>query len=257
MNPREYEIMFAREDAYWWYRGMRRVALAFAPGLFAKAKGSWLLDAGCGTGRNLAELEASGAQAAGVDVSLRALSLARRRGARRLVCASVESLPFRAAAFAGALSRDVLCNVPHEEAAAREIARVLDAEATLLISSPAFRALAGAHDRAVGCLRRHAVPELERLVNGAGLRVLRTTYANFFLSGPIALTRMLTRALSRNRPAEEIPSEFGLSPKPFEESFFLLLSLEAKIVTRARLPFGTTAFVLAEKPAQGTSVAAK
>ena len=26
MNPREYEIMFAREDAYWWYRGMRRIA---------------------------------------------------------------------------------------------------------------------------------------------------------------------------------------------------------------------------------------
>jgi SAM-dependent methyltransferase len=257
MNPREYEIMFAREDAYWWYRGMRRVTRAFAPGLFAQAPGSRLLDAGCGTGRNLQELEAAGARAVGVDVSLRALALARGRGRSPLVCATVEALPFRAGAFAGALSRDVLYMVPREEAAARELARVVEAGGILVISSPAFRALAGAHDRAVGGLRRHTAPELERLVEGAGLRVVRSTYANVFLSAPIALARMLTRALSRNRPAEEVPSEFGLSPKPFEEFFFFLLSLEARIVARARLPFGTTAFVLAEKPAQGTSVAAK
>ena len=33
MNPREYEVMFAREDAYWWYRGMRSITRAFAPDL--------------------------------------------------------------------------------------------------------------------------------------------------------------------------------------------------------------------------------
>ena len=104
MNPREYEIMFAREDAYWWYRGMRLVTRAFAPAVFARAPGANALDAGCGTGRNLVDL-AAGGPAVGVDVSLRALGFARRRAAAPLVCASLEALPFHAGAFAAALSR--------------------------------------------------------------------------------------------------------------------------------------------------------
>ena len=257
MNPREYEIMFAREDAYWWYRGMRRVTRAFAPGLFTAAAGSRLLDAGCGTGRNLQELAAAGGHAVGVDISLRALGLARRRGRIPLVCGSIEALPFRTGAFAGALSRDVLYMVPREEAAARELARVLESGGTLVLSSPAFRALSGAHDRAVGGLRRHTAGGLERLVKDVGLAVVRTTYANFFLAGPIWILRKVTQAMAHGRPREEVSSEFGLAPGPFEEIFFFLLSLEARVVRRGRLPFGATVLVLAAKTVQGTRVAAK
>ncbi len=257
MNPREYEIMFAREDAYWWYRGMRCVTRAFAPGLFAAPAGSRLLDAGCGTGRNLQELEAAGGLAVGVDVSLRALGLARRRGRTRLVCGSIEALPFRGGAFLGALSRDVLYMVPRQEAALREIARALEEGGTLAISSPAFVALAGAHDVAVSALRRYTAKGLEKLLKDAGLSVIRTSYANLFLAGPIWILRKVTRAKARGRPSTEVASEFPLSPKPFEEIFFFLLSFEARLVARVRLPFGSTVFVLAEKPVQGTSVAAK
>lgn len=257
MNPREYEIMFALEDAYWWYRGMRRVTRAFAPGLFAATAGSWLLDAGCGTGRNLQDLAAAGGRAVGVDISLRALGLARRRGRTPLVCGSIEALPFRSGAFAGVLSRDVLCIVPREEAAARELARVLELGGALVLSSPAFRMLSGAHDRAVGGLRRHTAPELKRRLEEAGLEVRRTTYANFFLAVPIWFLRKVTGAMARGRPREDARSDFGIAPSSFKEIFFYLLSLEARVVARGRLPFGVTVLVLAEKPAQGTSVAAK
>jgi len=249
--------MFAREDAYWWYRGMRRVTRAFAPSLFTAAAGSRLLDAGCGTGRNLQDLGAGGVRAVGVDVSLRALALARRRGRIPLVCGMIEALPFRTGAFAGALSRDVLYMVPDDQAAAREIARVLAPGGALALSAPAFDALAGAHDVAVGALRRYTAPGLKRRLEEAGFEIRRTTYANFFLAVPIWFLRKVTGAMARGRPSTEVTSEFPLSPKPFEEFFFFLLSLEARLVTRVRLPFGATAFVLAEKPVQGTRVAAK
>jgi SAM-dependent methyltransferase len=256
MNSREYEIMFRREDAYWWYRGMRTVTRAFAPWLFARPPGARALDAGCGTGRNLADLAATG-PAVGVDVSFRALGFARRRKAAPLVCASVEALPFRPATFSAALSRDVLYMVPDELRAAREIARVLAPAGRLALSSPAFDALAGAHDVAVGGLRRYTAPGLKKLLEEAGLAVQRTSYANFFLAGPIWFLRKVTGAMALGRPREEASSDFDLAPRPFAEIFFFLLSLEARIVEKARLPFGVTVFVLAEKPGQGTSTAGK
>lgn len=260
MNRREYEIMFRREDAYWWYRGMRAVTRAFAPALFARAVGARALDAGCGTGRNLEDL-AAGGPAVGVDVSLRALGFARRRKAAPLVCASVDALPFPAGSFAVALSRDVFCLVPDEPRAAREIARVLEPGGTLALSVPAFDALAGAHDRAVGGLRRYTAPGLKKLMEGAGLVVRRTSYANFFLAVPIWFLRKVTGAMARGRPREDARSDFGLAPGPLSGIFSSLLSLEARIVARGRLPFGVTALVLAEKPGQGagagTTAAAK
>ncbi len=257
MNDREYEIMFRREDAYWWYRGMRAVTRAFAPRVFTR-EGGRALDAGCGTGRNLEDL-ASGGPAVGVDVSLRALSFARRRGAAPLVCASVEALPFLRGAFAAVLSRDVLYMVPHDARAAREMARVLAPGGTLALSSPAFDTFAGAHDVAVGGLRRYTAPGLKRLLEKAGLAVRRTSYANFFLATPIWFLRKVTGAMARGRPREEVRSDFGLAPKPLEEILFLLLRLEASLIVRTRLPVGVSALAVAEKPAQseGTSEAAK
>ncbi|MDL2716205.1 MAG: class I SAM-dependent methyltransferase [Acidobacteriota bacterium] len=257
MNPREYEIMFACEDAYWWYRGMRRVTRAFAPAVFARAAGARALDAGCGTGRNLVDLTAEG-PAVGVDVSLRALGFARRRAAAPLVCASIEALPFPAGTFEAALSRDVFYMVPDDGRAARELARVLAPRGALALSVPAFDAFAGAHDVAVGALRRYTEKSLKNLLQNAGLAVARTSYANFFLSGPIWILRKVTGAKARGRAREEASSDFSLAPKPLEDFFFFILFLEAKLIAaHVRLPFGVTAFVLAEKPAQGTSVAAK
>jgi len=258
MNSREYEIMFRREDSYWWYRGMRAIARTLSPRTFARPAGARALDAGCGTGRNLVDL-AAGGPAVGVDLSLRALGFARRRGAAPLVCASVEALPFRASTFRAALSRDVLYMVPDDARAAREIARVLGPGGEILVSSPAFESLRGAHDAAVGTLRRY---------RRAGLVAGRSTYANFFLALPIYFLRRWSRARTADRPREEASSDFSLAPSSFEGILSFFLSFESALVERGvRLPFGVTAFVLASKPAQraaagavgaaGTSVAGK
>jgi hypothetical protein len=105
----------------------------------------------------------------------------------------------------------------------------------------------------VGGLRRHTAPGLAALLHEAGLRVARTTYANFFLAPAIWVVRVLTGVASRRRPAGDVASEFGLSPSPFEEIFFFFLALEARIVAHTRLPFGVSVFVAASKPGQGTS----
>ena len=232
MNDREYEIMFRREDAYWWYRGMRAVTRAFAPGVFARAAGARALDAGCGTGRNLVDL-AAGGPAVGVDLSLRALGFARRRGAAPLVCASVEALPFRTASLrGGAFARRPLHGAGRRARRARDRARPRAGRGVSRSRrrrSTRSRARTTSRSAPSGATRRAAS---RSSLKDAGLAVVRTTYANFFLAGPIWILRKVTGAKARGRPREEVRSDFGLAPKPLEEIFFFLLSIEARILAR-------------------------
>ena len=57
MNPAEYEAMYRLEDRLWWYTGMRRITAAALGGRLTGGAGRLrILDAGCGTGGNLAWL---------------------------------------------------------------------------------------------------------------------------------------------------------------------------------------------------------
>ena len=72
MEEEAYSEMYVQEDVHWWFRGRRDViwALLHRAQLPAKVR---LLDAGCGTGRNLVEFGSLGS-AAGVDPSADAVA---------------------------------------------------------------------------------------------------------------------------------------------------------------------------------------
>ena len=72
-----YELdTLAVEDRYWWYRGRRRIVLDIVRSLSLPSE-PHILDAGCGSGRNLVELARVG-RVVGLEPSG-----ARRRGGAR------------------------------------------------------------------------------------------------------------------------------------------------------------------------------
>ncbi|MFI5182065.1 MAG: class I SAM-dependent methyltransferase [Thermoanaerobaculia bacterium] len=249
MNPAEYETMFRVEERYWWYRGMRRIARRIAPALFTLSPGARLLDVGCGTGANLADMApSSGAvRGVGLDLSFEALRLCRRRGLTRLVLGTAERLPFRSGAFRGVSCRDVLVSVPDDARALREIARVCAPGSTVFLTAAALRAFAGEQDVATHVLRRYSAPELGRLAESSGLAVNRAGYANFFLSPGIFVVRRLRAALLPGRDPSAVRSEFHLAPAPLNGLLEAVLGLEARLLARWRFPFGVTALLRASK----------
>lgn len=242
MNPEEYRVMAELEGVQWWYAGMRRIARALlTPLLPAPAAGRRILDAGCGTGWNLQELSVFG-DTYGVDLSPLAVITTRRRGGR-VTQGNLLGLPYASSSFDVVTSFDVLYHawVVDDAQAVRELARVLKPGGLMLVKVPALRILWGAHDEAVHSRHRYTRSELEQLLEGAGLQLVRSTYANSLLFPVLLTRRFLDRALNRHG------SDVSLLPPLLEKLFGGLLSIEASLLGAMNLPIGASVFAVARK----------
>ena len=246
MKPAEYRRMYEAEESQWWYSGQRKVALALLePALRSAAPGRRtlrLLDAGCGTGYNLARLAGYG-RATGIDLAPEAIAFCRERGVRA-ARASLLALPFSDAAFDVVTSFDVIYHdwVKDDRAAVAEMARVLRTGGWLLVRVPALETLRGAHDVCVQSRHRYTRGELVSLLTGCGLRVERATYCNSLLFPLLLARRTLDRLTGR------VGSDVGFLPAPLEWAFARALGAEAVLVRSGlSFPIGASVFVLARR----------
>jgi SAM-dependent methyltransferase len=251
VNVEEYARMYEAEETQWWYAGMRAISLSILGTEWpdGNAEARWILDAGCGTGNNLAHLRRFG-RTVGVDLSADALRLCRSRGVAA-ARGNLLALPFADGSFDAVTSFDVIYHrwVADDRVAVREIARVLRPGGLLLLRVPALKMLWGAHDEAVLSRHRYTRGEVRRLLEGEGLDIVRLTYANSLLFPVIAVRRTLDRLTGRHG------SDVGFLPPPLEWTFRNLLGLESRLVRRLSLPIGASVFALARKP--GASTAAR
>ena len=82
-----------------------------------------ILDAGCGTGRNLVEFGGLG-EAHGIDFSAEAVRFCHRRGLPGVQQAAIEELPFPDAHFDVVLATDVIEHLDDDRVALAELRRV-------------------------------------------------------------------------------------------------------------------------------------
>jgi SAM-dependent methyltransferase len=247
VKPAEYRRMFEAEEAQWWYVGQRAIAGALlspvAASLETAGRASRILDAGCGTGGNLLHLERLG-RAVGIDLAPEAADRWPTRGVRA-ARASLLALPFPDHVFDLVTCFDVIYHqwVPEDGAAVEEMARVLRPEGWLLVRVPALEILRGAHDDAVATRHRYTRRGLVALLESRGLTVVRSTYANSFLSPLLLARRILDRVLGREG------SDVAFLPGPLERLFKRLLVAEAALVRRGiSLPAGASVLALARRP---------
>ena len=242
MDAGEYRKLAAVEDAMWYFRALHahvgRELSAHLP-----AGPGRILDAGCGTGgliRRLTPLRPEWTWI-GVDVSPLACELARERGAGDVTEASVTALPFRAGEFAAVVSADVLYHLDDDEAALREMTRVLRPGGIMVINVPAHRWLWSYHDVAVDGRRRYTRPELAGKLALAGLTTLRLTHWNSVLLPLIAARRKLL-------PPPVGGSDVKLSPPWLESGFSTVLAGESAWIQRVgSLPMGSSILAVARR----------
>jgi SAM-dependent methyltransferase len=228
---RDYELQtHGAEDRHWWYRGRRKVLDGILAGLGLPANAR-ILDAGCGSGRNMVELAHFGT-VTGVELSQTSVALARARDVGEVIAGSALEMPFADDSFDLAVTLDVIEHLEDDLAALRELRR----GGALLVTVPAYQWLWSGHDEINHHHRRYTRRSLQRVAQQAGWMQLRTTYFNSLLLPVAIMLRVLERV---NTKTTESSLDLWVPPAPANWLLERPLTLEAAVIARgARIPAG-------------------
>ena len=238
---RDYELQTHRaEDRHWWYRGRRSVLEGVIAGLGLPA-GARILDAGCGSGRNMVELARFGA-VTGVELSGTSVTLARERAVGEVIEGSVLEMPFETDSFDLAVSLDVIEHLDQHLEALRELRRVVAPGGALLVTVPAYGWLWSGHDEINHHFRRYTRRSLQRVAQQAGWQQVRTTYFNSLLLPVAIMLRVLDRVSTKTT---ESSLDLWVPPEPVNRLLERPMDLEAEMVKRGgRIPAGLSLLAL-------------
>lgn len=242
MQADEYEKMFRVEDTHWWFVGKRRLVRVLLDSLPPKPDRK-ILDVGCGTGGMFPLLRDYGCLS-GIDDSELAVGFSARRRLANLALAALPHLPFADASFDVVSAFDVLYHrrVEDDQAALREIARVLKPHGHLVITDSALEFLRSAHDEVYQAARRYTTGEMREKLLAAGFAVKRLSYAGFFIFPVAALWRLSRRGVSVKKSSDLRPTA-----QWFNVVMGAVYRIEAGLFSKMDLPVGTSIIALAEK----------
>jgi len=197
--------------------------------------GASILDAGCGSGRNMLDLAARGT-VTGVELSSVSIDLARARNVGEVVEGSVLDMPFDDGHFDFATCLDVIEHLEDDLAAMGELRRVVARGGTLLVTVPAYPWLWSGHDEINHHFRRYTLRSLRVVAERAGWELRRSTYFNFTLLPVAALLRLMDRF---SRKTTESSLDLWVPPAPANWLLERPLTIEAALIARGgRIPAG-------------------
>lgn len=247
MQAQDFELLYQLEEKYWWFAAMRQITDIIAARELTQ-QGLRILDAGCGTGFNLAYYAAGNAREVyGLDLAETALRHVRQRGFRRIAQASITDIPFASQSFDLVFSFEVVTQTPQamHNTELREMYRVLKPGGHLFIRVPAFMWLWSSHDDELEVRYRYRRDELAKELAATGFVVEWSSYANGFLF-PIILVRRFLKHLGIGGGTDVKPLPRGLGW--LDGIFRSVLASEASwFKSGHRLPFGLSLICYARK----------
>ena len=243
-----YPDYYEFENNNWWFVSRRRILRAFLRKYLPQAEHRTILDAGCGTGINLALLSEFG-EVLGVDCSEEAIRFCHLRSESNVRSAELERLPFDDRTFDLVTALDVLEHIPGDERAVSEIARVCKPGGCLLVTVPVFPFLWGEHDEINQHVRRYKPRELLTLLESNRFEIVHRSFMNTWLLPLAFIWRVWRRMRSWfTRQENHQARADNMHHHPWINRILTAAySSERPFVTGPGLPVGLSLIVLARK----------
>ncbi len=241
MEKQLYTEMYHKEKDNWWFKG-KRLAIHALISKYIPQHTS-VLDIGCGTGIILKEFQSKGKDVYGTDISNEAIQFAQKRGLTNIFNIDFSKEPIPQKYFDLILCLDVLEHIENDKAALLNITKNMQADSHLLLTVPAFPLLWGADDIVLHHKRRYTKKQLTELFNACGLRIIKSSYSNFFIFPLVFALRWLDKLRPNHRPESTIK----MAPKFINEIALLFYKFEAWFLKRFNFPFGSSIICLAKK----------
>ena len=235
--------MAEQEQSHWWFTGRRQIIAALIDREVHLPQGARILEAGCGTGGNLAMLGRLGKLEA-FEFDPEARRLAERQG----FPISFGALPHQIAEPDNAYDLvglfDVLEHIEDDIGSLRSLGDKLRSDGTLLITVPAMPWLWSSHDETHHHFRRYTKNSLTRAIEAAGLEPIKVGYFNTVLF-PLAIAqRYLNKWTKAAAPTD-------LMPAPLVNKVLgSLFQLERFWAGRVQMPFGLSVFAVVKSAKQ-------
>jgi len=234
MEANVFREMAAVQGNHWWFVARGRI-LATVINRLSLSPESKILEIGCGTGGNLAMLSRFG-QLSAMEYDEHAREIAEALDICKIEAGGLpEPVPFDNGQFDLVCLLDVLEHIENDDDALVRIGQLLGPTGRLLITVPAYSWLWSAHDEAHHHHRRYTAQLLRDKAQQANLVVDKLCYFNTFLFPLIALVRLIGKVSKKTGGSD------AAIPSPLINYLLkAIFSLERYVITRVRLPFGTS-----------------
>lgn len=202
MDRQVYERMDANEAGHWWFVGRRRIIETAIQRLIPLPENADILEAGCGTGGNLALLSRFGAlDAFEYDPIAREIS-AKKSGLVVSAGALPDDIPFDQKCYDMVGLFDVLEHIEDDQATLTQLAARLKPNGRVLLTVPAMPWLWSRHDERHHHFRRYTRKSIQEAADKAGILVEKSFYFNTLLL-PLAIGSRALKAVTNSASADD------------------------------------------------------
>jgi len=242
MQSNEYEAMYRSENDMWWYKGLRNVL----KNTLKKQKNLVIIDAGCGTGKNMEFLAQAGHKVYGFDISEQAIDFCRLRGLQNVILGDITTANYPESFADVILSIDVL-GILYEkdiDAFMHKAHEALKKGGKLLIHVAALQMLFSQHDIVCNIKRRYTKKTMKQMLKQYPFfEIKKLSYRMFFLFPIIAAVKLWKKRKKGKNPK----SDQGVPPRFINFLLTQIQYLENFFLRYINLPIGSSLYAVLEK----------
>lgn len=248
MQAEYYQEYYTLERTNWWFLARKQILRDQIARLFPGATKLRILNVGAALGASTIMLQEFG-EVESIEYNKDCCDFVNQSLGLNFIQGSITELPFKDNEFDLVCAFDVVEHVQEDRLAISELHRVCKRGGYTFTSVPTFKFLWSEHDVINEHVRRYTMKTYLPLFDPAVAKIYFKSYFNFFLFPPIALFRVVSSLLKRNKKKSEVKSDNSKVTNTFVSGMlYRIFKSETGFLRKGwTLPVGVSLMVITQK----------